>query len=1162
MTRAIEPFARAAFEALEPLEDGFRNPGSFGILLRQLGFDETFSDDDLESLIEPFRPLADDATLAIDKGRTAIAVLETPQAPIDEVLLAIRDLIEAVKTLVRMAQRIKPAIDAVDLSSFPTSLSSAATWDADVAKALPEYLLVSYLERTQPVLFGILQTLGVVPDGTYELDFSGLGALISDPVQFARDRFQFGNNLLGDLLLEKLSELVGRTGASTRIAPLDSAYYDLFASATPSGDQLELPFVQGFFPGGYAELGLVVAPVPEQNNTDVVDGVLFAPLVHGTTGNEVKLGESGAWTLTFDAELDAATAVTVRVHPGGIYAEGSLPDGGAAVTLAFEPDEEWVLLGSPEGSRIEVSGLQVEARMSTDPAPNAGDIALRARTTGSEGPGLKVVVDATEGDSFISELFSELSVEAALDLDASWSANKGFQFGASSSLSHHIALAKKIGPLTVHSLDIEASKAPSGGPALTVRSNVGAELGPFAVDVEGLGFSFAMERDADQKGNIGPFDIDVGIVPPIGLGFDINSEGVSGGGYLFFDGAEGRYGGGLSLQMGKVGITALGLLSVPRGNSTDPWSLLFSLFVELPIPLGFGFTLTGLGGLIGINRTFSTQRLQQGVQAGSLDQLMFPSRPVNFRAVLDEMDACFPEARGNFVIAPMARISWGARAMLTAEIGILLSFDVRTPGKSKFGMLGIIKAMLPDPDAPILEMNLALLGSVDLATRSFSIVASVYDSRLLGTIELSGDMAMHAEFGGRPYFLLSVGGYHPQFTPPSGLPSTMTNLRRLRAALSWGEHVQASLEGYFAVTANTFQLGGKFEIEAAATILGTTYSAYGMLGFNVLFQFRPFRIIADASAMFSIRAGSNEILGIELSIYVEGPKPWYAKLAGSFRFLLFEVDFRIEVGNPAEAEPATKFPLEQEVLEQLAEDDNWLVVGEPQIATWDLVTLAESETPATGEIWIRPDGTLEVKQDVAPLDRKVDIYGTQIISGPDTIALEEMGFMAGATPDPITIEPVKAPFAPSHFTKMSPSDKLSAPSFVNETAGVNFGGSGVEMPSGSFPSQKVEWETFIDGAKQNVPSTFSLLTGLRLHRLSSTAQGLSSGVRTVVPIVGVKDATYTVIDNVTGEPATDVLTNAGVTTTDELTWMQANELRNTAGSNQLSIVPLHSLVTP
>ena len=104
------------------------------------------------------------------------------------------------------------------------------------------------------------------------------------------------------------------------------------------------------------------------------------------------------------------------------------------------------------------------------------------------------------------------------------------------------------------------------------------------------------------------------------------------------------------------------------------------------------------------------------------------------------------------------------------------------------------------------------LGALDLPGGTLLVVASLYDSRLLGVIELSGDAAVYVSWLADPYFLLSVGGFHPGFQPPAYVPAVLETLRRMRAAIDLGEGISASFESYFAVTSNTVQFGGAVEI--------------------------------------------------------------------------------------------------------------------------------------------------------------------------------------------------------------------------------------------------------------------------------------------------------------------------------------------------------------
>ena len=58
------------------------------------------------------------------------------------------------------------------------------------------------------------------------------------------------------------------------------------------------------------------------------------------------------------------------------------------------------------------------------------------------------------------------------------------------------------------------------------------------------------------------------------------------------------------------------------------FSLVVIIFAEgfAPIQLGFGFALTGIGGLLAINRTFDEEALRAGLKNHTLDSVLFPAR--------------------------------------------------------------------------------------------------------------------------------------------------------------------------------------------------------------------------------------------------------------------------------------------------------------------------------------------------------------------------------------------------------------------------------------------------------------------------------------------------------------------------------------------------------
>jgi hypothetical protein len=1156
VSAALEPFARGLFEALSPLEGLLRQPLRLGLCLRQLGFGVSFETGALEALGQPLRSLADRAANAHADGAAALESLQTAKNPLD-VAAAVVDLLAAGQELASVARDLGDALEGADLSQLPGELGVRATWTGTIAPALAEYLLVSWLEGQRPALHAVLRTCGVIPDAAPpRLDLNQLGALLSDPAGTLKARFGWPPGSAGwdaDRVLELFADLVGASGFPTRIAPVHEVFRDRhFGGAEPSVKQVELPLAQGFTNTGFAMAGLVVLPVPDRPSGPI-KSLLVSSLVEGKTQSSIYLDEARAWALTLDAELSATGAVGVKVGPSGVVADSGTPSAAAGLALHFAPSEESVLFGAAGGSRVVVQGFEIAVEMSTS------DLVLRARTVHEGAPGLSLVFSPGESDAFLQGILGDQELKADLDLEAVWSAARGFTFGGQGGLSLEVGLGLEIGPVTIEVLELSALPEP-GGARFEGRAAVFGALGPFALEVDGLGLGLSVARAAPGEGNVGPFQVTAGLLAPEGLGFSLDlPPAVSGGGYLFFEPDEGRYGGALQLQVLSIGVTAVGVLTLPPPGSRDSWSLLFVLTLEFPgIPLGFGFSLTGLGGLIGIHRTFDADALTEGVRTGALDELMFPPIPLqDVSGLIEQMEGYFPPAPGSFVVGPLVKISWGVAEMLSAEIGVIISIP-----DGDVAVMGVFSAALPSPQAPLLELHMAVLGVIDTSEGTLSVVAALYDSRLLQTIELSGEMAMYGRFTSSPYFLLSVGGFNPAFKPPAGVPSSLTSLNQVSASIPLGPGFEVSLGGYFAVTSNTFQIGGRLDLEASAKFLGVTYTADGYLEFHVLLQFNPFRIIADAGAGVTVHANDKELWGIDLAVHVEGPKPWFGTASGDFRFFGIPVKFQITVGSLAGADPPDRFPLESAVRAGLTDPASWRAFGGAGVAaSWPLFVLTDPEASEGEELRVRPDGRLEVRQEVAPLNRDIEIVGTAVPEGASLLDLSEAGFVVKSARAAEPTSTVLSNFAPAQFFEMNKAEKLSSPSFEPMDAGVSFGAEGVSIKPKQATEVEATWETAVVGESRFTGRFESQVLADADVRLIATAGQLTTRYNVVSPSVAVSATQYTLVNTVSGLEATQALDQAGVRER-ALSCSQARAIASELGDSNLAVAPSYALVLP
>ena len=273
---------------------------------------------------------------------------------------------------------------------------------------------------------------------------------------------------------------------------------------------------------------------------------------------------------------------------------------------------------------------------------------------------------------------------------------------------------------------------------------------------------------------------------------------------------------------------------MPDGSSG--FALLILITAEFtPIQLGFGFTLNGVGGLLGLNHSTDVTALQVGVKTGAVNSILFPEDIVaNITRIISDLKAIFPIVEGHFVLAPMAKLGWGVPTLITLELGIII--DIPSP---QLIILEASKCILPTEDAAILKLQVNFAGGIDF-TQGIWFNASLFDSRLL-TFTLSGDMALRIGWGDQPMFIISVGGFHPAFHE---IPPDLTGMNRLSISLLSGDNPRITIQTYFAITSNTVQSGARAELYAEAA----GFNVYGFLGYDLLVQFNPFYFIADIYA--------------------------------------------------------------------------------------------------------------------------------------------------------------------------------------------------------------------------------------------------------------------------------------------------------------------------
>ena len=119
----------------------------------------------------------------------------------------------------------------------------------------------------------------------------------------------------------------------------------------------------------------------------------------------------------------------------------------------------------------------------------------------------------------------------------------------------------------------------------------------------------------------------IGLLPPSGASLRVNAGVVTGAGTLDFqEGPPLRLSGSFGLKLGTVDVFAFGILE-RSPDATFALLLLLGARFFPAIELSFGFSLAGVGGLIGINRRSDQDAMRERLSSGAVVDAFFPADP-------------------------------------------------------------------------------------------------------------------------------------------------------------------------------------------------------------------------------------------------------------------------------------------------------------------------------------------------------------------------------------------------------------------------------------------------------------------------------------------------------------------------------------------------------
>ncbi|MCW5801493.1 MAG: hypothetical protein KIT31_03835 [Deltaproteobacteria bacterium] len=943
------------------------------------------------------------------------------------------------------------AVQALSELSFGTALD-ALDFPDEFPVQLLHWAVIEHLAHDHPRLLGVLRAAGVVvavnqvapPAGRVPFTderfvLPPFGELLGSPAATLRAAWAWADpDFDGNALLDELAAVFRNYGVAAGYVLAPASERER-GSAEPGGSRWHLiaRLLVGHDAVGAYELGLRFLALDDAATGD--RGIAIVPYLTGTISAAVPLGADLVLTVAGAATTGEERGLVVfpsRVDVvDDLLGETGGAPSSAGLTVAIErpvaggtPRE----LGAGGSSSLSFRGWRLTASAT---AASGGDVSLELALLEPR-LGMSVASSGllgSGGSEASGGSRDRGSVAAPISIGVS--ARRGVYLGPSG-LTREIPGELAIGPATLRDLRVTLAGI-ADGLAARATATAAVRLGPVSIALSGLGAELQL-RFPGSGGNLGPVDIGAAAVPSSGATIAIDAAVARGAGAV--QRVAGReYRGMLTLDVLGIDVAALGILDdtpESRGSFVAAVSSAFT-----PIQLGLGFTLKGVGGLIGIHRRIDFDALRAALRGPGLADLFFhPDPAAQAERLLGDLATYFPAARGRHVIGPAAKIGWGTPTLIEGELAVLLEL----PSPVRMALLGNLRTALPTKDRPVVALNVDFVGEVDFAKKTAAIDATLRDSKVAG-FAITGDMAVRMAWGSPPSFVLSVGGFHSRFRPPVGFPA----LRRVRIPIGADDDPRLDITGFLAITSNTAQIGAQVELYASAGPLNVK----GSLGFEALFERSPFRFRVDLWAGVALRRGNTVLAGVHLDGTLTGPSPW--RVVGEACLSLWFIDLCVDFD--------ATFGL-AEVLE-LAGRDIWPVLRDAvqSAESWATslaagVTRAVTSAPPLDEpaaARIDPGAALTVQQNVVPLNRRITRFAEATPSGADTFQVTQVKLGTTA----VAFQPVNEWFAPAQFEQMTDADRLSRPGFEHMVGGVTLGGTAAT--GGSAQSAALTYETIL-----------------------------------------------------------------------------------------------------
>ncbi|MEM8980753.1 MAG: DUF6603 domain-containing protein [Pseudomonadota bacterium] len=397
-------------------------------------------------------------------------------------------------------------------------------------------------------------------------------------------------------------------------------------------------------------------------------------------------------------------------------------------------------------------------------------------------------------------------------------------------------LQRKFGPVSLKRVGVGLDRKSGPEPRLAIAMDGGLSIAGLDLELIGLGAHYGLnskDLEFDLKG--------------LGLEFNKDPIKIAGAFANMGDGFLGK----ATLGTKSFTLSAMGGFAMIEDQPGHKTPSMF-LYGVLNTPLGGPafFFVEGLAAGFGYNRRFTGPKLSEirefpfvkdAVGASKGKKRKAPASKSDIGKELELLHKYITPELGQYFAA--VGVKFTSFKLLDSFVLLVVSFgrevDIKVLGVSTYQMPPIVPAGTPamarielNLDADYRPKSGELKVRAELGRNSY-----VYAS----LCHLSGGFAFYSWFGPKNAgdFVLSAGGYHPDFKKPAHYPS----VKRISLTYQISSDIYVKGSAYFALTPSMFMAGGSL---SASAKFGKVSASFKMT-VNMMVAWEPYHYTADAS---------------------------------------------------------------------------------------------------------------------------------------------------------------------------------------------------------------------------------------------------------------------------------------------------------------------------